>query len=239
MNRVKQMMKEWERKGLKHHKRYRDDDEDEDYRYRRDHYDYDDEDDDDDYEDYDEYEDEDDDYEDDEYEHRGHKPHHGSRHKHGGRSHHKEMEMKRLKKALRGMGEEVWEYVEDIKDKDPELYCILKCELWRAIYGPHFTEEFAREAIAKVAEAFGRNDVKYDMKEAEDLAVKYGMRPKDFNRADWFYAINVVRYMFLPHTGENPEAHVRLAYHWLQDKTLNHDKSFWHYCQFVKCRGGE
>lgn len=138
---------------------------------------------------------------------------------------------------LRDVGDEMMEYIEEIKHEDPKLFCKLKCHLWKAIYGPHFVEKYIMEALEKMAKAYGKTEIKYTLKEAENLAIKYGFKTSDFNPCDWCYALNLIHFMFGQHTANNPEQEVKLAFHWMHDKTLPEGKPFHHYHTMLKVEG--
>lgn len=143
------------------------------------------------------------------------------------------------KKELRDLEEDVWEYIEEIKHEDPELFCMLKCDLWKAIKGPHFDEEYCEDALEEIAKCYGKREIKFDHEEAEDLAEKFGIDFKEFNESDWCYALNLIHFMFCQILRDDLESYIRIAYNWITDKSIPEGKSFWHFHRFVKSKEEE
>ena len=100
-----------------------------------------------------------------------------------------------------------------------------------------FLRSSIMEALEKMAKAYGKTEIKYTLKEAENLAIKYGFKTSDFNPCDWCYALNLIHFMFGQYTANNPEQEVKLAFHWMHDKTLPEGKPFHHYHTMLKVEG--
>lgn len=145
-----------------------------------------------------------------------------------------------LPEELRDLEEEVWEYIETLKKEDPELFCLLKCDLWKALKGPHFDEEFAEEAVEELCEEHGKREARWKCDEAKQIAEKFGIKfGENFNKHDWFYALNLMYLLFSQVMQDNLQSYAKCAHAWLNDKCIPEGKSFWHYHRFLKSREEE
>ena len=145
-----------------------------------------------------------------------------------------------LPEELRDLEEEVWEYIETLKKEDPELFCLLKCDLWKALKGPHFDEEFAEEAVEELCEEHGKREPRWKCDEAKQIAEKFGIKfGENFNKHDWFYALNLMYLLFSQVMQDNLQSYAKCAHAWLNDKCIPEGKSFWHYHRFLKSREEE
>lgn len=141
---------------------------------------------------------------------------------------------------LKDLEEEVWEYIEEIKKEDPELFCMLKCDLWKAIKGPHFDEDYVEDALEEVAEHFGKREPRWKCEEAKQIAEKFGVKfGEEFNKHDWTYALNLMYFLFSSVLQDNLQSYAKCAHAWLKDECIPDGKAFWHFHRFLKSKEEE
>ena len=158
----------------------------------------------------------------------------------GSRFSEEEDEDEEYPQELKELEEEVWDYIEELKKEDPELFCLMKCDLWKALKGPHFDEEFAEEAVEDLCEEFGKREPRWKCDEAKQIAEKFGIKfGEDFNKHDWYYALNLMYLLFSQVMQDNLQSYAKCAHAWLNDKSIPEGKSFWHYHRFLKTKEEE
>lgn len=136
--------------------------------------------------------------------------------------------------------EEIWGYIDHIKSEDPDLYCLLKCNLWKIIKGPHFDHDYINEAIHYLAETFGKREPRWKCEETKQIGEKFGVKFNDeHSECDWCYAMNLMYFLFSKLIQDNLQAYVKYACEWLNDISIPEGKAFWHYHRVLKSKEEE
>lgn len=129
----------------------------------------------------------------------------------------------------------ICEKLETLKEEHPEVFCILKVELFKLLHGPHFTKDLVEEALEAVTAKYGhRNKIKWTVEESEQIANKFGIHYELNNKYDWYYAINLMYLLYSEVLPDDLQTYVKLAYCWINDKSLPEGKPFIHYHHHIK-----
>lgn len=117
----------------------------------------------------------------------------------------------------------------------------MKMERHEAMYGPHFNEQCAKKAVAKMENEDGSKGPHWSLEETATIATQYGVNLKGekFNKYDWFVALNMVRSDFYRAivnitNSDHVKYFVELAKAWLNDKDIDEGK-MWLYYKYVMC----
>lgn len=117
---------------------------------------------------------------------------------------------------------------------------MLKCDLWKAIKGPHFDEDYVEDALEEVAEHFGKREPRWKCEEAKQIAEKFGVKfGEEFNKHDWTYALNLMYFLFSSVLQDNLQSYAKCAHAWLKDECIPDGKAFWHFHRFLKSKEEE
>ena len=116
-----------------------------------------------------------------------------------------------------------------------------KLERHERMYGPHFNEECALKAVAKMQNEDGTNGQHWSVSESVALANRYGVsfNTDKYNKYDWYVALNMVYsdyYQLVRNNqiSDTTKFFVELAKYWLKDKDVDEGK-MWYYFKYVMC----
>ena len=116
----------------------------------------------------------------------------------------------------------------------------IKMERHEYTYGPHFSEDCAREVVANMRNEDGTTGAHWSIDEAAALANQYGVNLNGrFNKYDWFVALNMIRSDFYRvivnlTNGDHVKHFVEFARAWLDDKDIEEGK-MWKYYKYIMC----
>ena len=121
-----------------------------------------------------------------------------------------------------------------LKNENQELYSELMSGLYVLVFGEHFNEELAKEAVENMKNADGTNGAHWSLKEAVEAAKNEGISFNNFNEYDWFYVLNMIYSDFYKVFNGNTNMYVKTAFEWLNDIDVKPGKAYRYYMQVVK-----
>lgn len=135
-------------------------------------------------------------------------------------------------------------FMRKLKNENEELYSELMDDLYVLVFGEHFCEELAKEAVENMKNADGTTGAHWSLKEAVEAAKNEGIKFNDlvkneissnnFNEYDWFYVLNMIYSDFYKVFNGNTNMYVKAAFEWLNDIDVKPGKAYRYYMQVVK-----
>lgn len=110
-------------------------------------------------------------------------------------------------------------FIEEAREHNPEMVnkFLMKIDL---LLNPHFTEEGAKYVVSKMQNKDGSVGEHWNYEITTKVLEAKGY---DFNCADWYVTLNMI-YSDFYKQGRTDDTYVELAYDFLSDKDVPHDK---------------
>ena len=121
-----------------------------------------------------------------------------------------------------------------LKNENQDLYYELMSGLYVLVFGEHFNEELAKEAVENMKNADGTTGAHWSLKESVEAAKNEGISFNNFNEYDWFYVLNMIYSDFYKVFNGNTNMYVKTAFEWLNDIDVKPGKAYRYYMQVVK-----
>ncbi len=115
-----------------------------------------------------------------------------------------------------------------------EKYGACMEKFMRLVFGEHFNEELAKEAVESMKNADGTTGAHWTLQESIEAAKNEGISFKQFNEYDWFYVLNMIYSDFYKVFNGNTNMYVKTAFEWLNDIDVKPGKAYRYYLQVVK-----
>ena len=125
-------------------------------------------------------------------------------------------------------------FMRKLKNENQDLYYELMSGLYVLVFGEHFNEELAKEAVENMKNADGTTGAHWSLKEAVEAAKNEGISFNNFNEYDWFYVLNMIYSDFYKVFNGNTNMYVKTAFEWLNDIDVKPGKAYRYYMQVVK-----
>lgn len=125
-------------------------------------------------------------------------------------------------------------FMRKLKSENQELYYELMSGLYVLVFGEHFNEELAKEAVENMKNADGTTGAHWSLKESVEAAKNEGISFNNFNEYDWFYVLNMIYSDFYKVFNGNTNMYVKTAFEWLNDIDVKPGKAYRYYMQVVK-----
>lgn len=114
----------------------------------------------------------------------------------------------------------------------PELFWETAYKLHCIVYGPHFDEYLAEEAVASMRNVDGTMGEHWSMEQTDAIAVQHAIRHK----ADFYYVMNMLYSDYSEVLGNDAATYVKMAKAYMNDPDAPEGKTFnaWAARQIVK-----
>lgn len=106
-------------------------------------------------------------------------------------------------------------------------------ELYLSLFGSHFIEETAREAVEGMYSAKSKGEC-YTKAQTDEVAKKLGLTFNNYNDWDWYYTVNMVASDYSDIL--EPSSYAKFAKAWLEDADVPSGKAFRYWWKVVKCK---
>lgn len=126
-------------------------------------------------------------------------------------------------------GDLMEKFVKKLKIADKELYDDLMDGLYVLVFGEHFNEETAKEAVSCMVNDDGTTGEHWNIEETTAVAKQNNIVFGNFNQFDWYYTLNMVYSDFSKVFGSNTEMYIKVAKSWLEDKDAPKGKAYKYY----------
>lgn len=123
-------------------------------------------------------------------------------------------------------------YFEEHKEEAMQLFK----QIYIAVYGEHFTDWLAKEAVSKMKNADGSTGEHWTFEQAKKVAQDNGIDFADanFNEYDWYYVLNMAYSDLKPLFGDNAQYYINYVKLWLTDVDVDKGKAFRYYVSVVE-----
>ena len=119
--------------------------------------------------------------------------------------------------------------IDELKHYDEELHDEMECELYLAVYGPHFSEWAYDKAVTHLENADGTVGPHWEFSAVRDYANQRGLAYDRFNEYDFAYVMNVMYSDYFGSVNDSPESYYKLAKAFLEDKDAPEGKAWRYY----------
>mgnify|MGYP006988931896 CR=1 FL=1 len=123
---------------------------------------------------------------------------------------------------------------EELKTRDYEMYEELEEDLYKEIYGCHFSEWMLEKALCKMKNEDGTTGGHWDVSTTTQVANNNGIVFDKFNEYDWNYVMNMFYSDYYRVIGNDTSAYVKLSKAFLEDKDAPEGKAYRYYLHVVK-----
>lgn len=120
------------------------------------------------------------------------------------------------------MEEIVCEALEEIRGRCPRLFWETAYKLHCVAYGPHFDENLAKKAVARMKNVDGSSGEHWTYEQTSQLADQQGITQK----ADWYYVMNMLYSDYSEIYGSDINMYIRVAKAYMSDPDAPEGKVF-------------
>lgn len=117
----------------------------------------------------------------------------------------------------------VIEAIEDMKDKDEYAYYKSYFTVHESIFGKHFNDTLAKEAVDEMTNADGTTGEHWSMQQTNSLLASQNL---NYNKADFYYVMNMLYSDFSEVLGNNASMYLKMARAYLDDPDASKDKAY-------------
>lgn len=118
---------------------------------------------------------------------------------------------------------------DEIKIKDHDMYEELEEDLYKEIYGCHFSEWMLDKALSKLQNEDGSTGGHWDLATTTSVANNNGIVFDKFNEYDWNYVMNMFYSDFYRVVGNDTNSYIKLSKAFLEDKDAPEGKAYRYY----------
>ena len=117
--------------------------------------------------------------------------------------------------------------LDTLKARMPDLYDDMECDLYMAVYGPHFSESTYTKAVNGLINNDGTTGPHWSAQQVLDYARSRGVTPGErFNQYDLAYVMNMMYSDYHGAVQDTTESYLRLASAFLTDPDAPDGKAF-------------
>ena len=124
--------------------------------------------------------------------------------------------------------------LEMMQCKDPELYKQSMLCFYKALYGEHFCEELAKEAVEGFMNCDGSKGPKWTLSQTQSLMMSQRANAALYNEFDFYFVMNMLWSDHSDILGSDPNLYAKMAVSWLEDKDVAEGKAFRYYFKVAK-----
>lgn len=110
----------------------------------------------------------------------------------------------------------------ELKMHCPKLYWNTMYKMHCAVYGPHFDEHLAKQAVARMKNVDGSSGEHWTYEQTSQLADQQGITQK----ADWYYVMNMLYSDYSEIYGSDINMYIRVAKAYMRDPDAPESKVF-------------
>ena len=118
---------------------------------------------------------------------------------------------------------------DEIKRKDYDMYEELELDLYKEMYGCHFSEWLLEKALCKMENADGSKGKHWTLADTTQVAKSSNVSFDGFNEYDWCYVMNMMYSDYCGVFGSDANTYVMLAKAFLEDDDAPKGKAFKYY----------
>ena len=123
---------------------------------------------------------------------------------------------------------------DELKEKDYEMYEELELDLYKEIYGCHFSDWLLDRALEHMVNEDGTKGKHWDLKSTTQVANNNGVAFDYFNEYDWCYVMNMMYSDYYKVLGTDTNIYSKMAESFLKDKDAPEGKALKYYLRIVK-----
>lgn len=123
---------------------------------------------------------------------------------------------------------------DELKEKDYEMYEELELDLYREIYGCHFSDWLLERALSKMINEDGTKGGHWQLADTTQVANNNGITFDHFNEYDWCYVMNMMYSDYYKVIGTDVNTYAKMAKYFLMDKDAPEGKALKYYMKIVK-----
>lgn len=113
--------------------------------------------------------------------------------------------------------------IEEMKDRDKYAYYKSYFTVHESIFGKHFSEELAKEAVCNMANVDGSSGEHWTMQQTNSLAASNNI---SFNRCDLYYVMNMLYSDFSDILGTDASVYLKMAKAYIEDPDAFEGKAY-------------
>lgn len=105
--------------------------------------------------------------------------------------------------------------------------------LYTYLYGEHFTEALAKEAVMGMESANSKGQT-FSLEATVEVAKKLGLTFENYNDFDWYFTLNMIASDYAGTL--KPEQYADIAKAWIEDVDVPEGKALRYWWKVVKCK---
>lgn len=118
---------------------------------------------------------------------------------------------------------------DEIKRKDYNMYEDLELDLYKEMYGCHFSEWLLEKALSKMQNEDGTKGKHWSLADTTQVAKSSNISFEGFNEYDWCYVMNMMYSDYCGIFGNDVNTYTMLSKAFLEDKDAAKGKAFKYY----------
>ena len=123
---------------------------------------------------------------------------------------------------------------DELKEKDYEMYEELELDLYREIYGCHFSDWLLEKALSKMVNEDGTRGAHWKLADTTQVANNNGITFDHFNEYDWCYVMNMMYSDYYKVIGADVNTYAKMSKYFIMDKDAPEGKALKYYLRIVK-----
>ena len=128
---------------------------------------------------------------------------------------------------LKGFAYDVFDMLKRTVDED--VYDDIEMELYKDVYGCHFTKWLLDKALCCMSNEDGTKGGHWTVEQTTSVAKNAGITFEHFNEYDWNYVMNMVYSDYYKQGGTNTNFYIEMAKSFLMDKDAPKGKALRYY----------
>ena len=113
--------------------------------------------------------------------------------------------------------------IEDMKKKDKFAYYSSCFTVHESIFGKHFSEEMALDAVSKMVNADGTSGEHWSLQQTNALLSSNAL---NYNKYDFYYVINMLYSDFCDVVGSDSNTYFKMAKAYIDDPDASENKAY-------------
>jgi len=113
--------------------------------------------------------------------------------------------------------------IEDMKNRDKFAYYSAYFTVHESVFGKHFSEELAKEAVGNMKNADGTFGEHWTIQQTDSLLSSNGV---SYNKYDFYYVVNMLYSDFCNVVGSDSTIYFKMARAYLDDPDASPDKAY-------------
>ena len=123
----------------------------------------------------------------------------------------------------------LYDFIDELKERSEELYEEAELDLYKSIYGCHFTDWKLKCATEKMINEDGTKGSHFSLEQTNNIIRSNNIVLEKFNQYDFNYAMNMIYSDFYGTILNDTSSYLKMALKFLNDKDAPDGKAFRYY----------